>query len=223
MSRKTKLFLAFSALLLTTMCKWYDGGGRVTSTNGLSCQNYTHGFFEGSAECSYICPDRTPRQPDLPGKFTTSSPLSSASKADLDLQFCGMASGPAPTETPASAVSAASTATLPASPTAQASPTVAISPTPPPPLLTGQVTSCDKSMNLISFRMVQPAPDLTGKALTVLIADQAGACAVNPVNPSLLTCTAVAPLAFPMRVVVELDGAVVNDFTWDGLGCPTNG
>jgi hypothetical protein len=23
-------------------------------------------------------------------------------------------------------------------------------------------------------------------------------------------------------VVVELDGAVVNDFTWDGLGCPAN-
>ena len=77
-------------------------------------------------------------------------------------------------------------------------------------------------MNLISFRIVQPAPDLTGKALTVLIAGQASTCAVNPVNTSLLTCTAVTPLAFPMNVVVELDGVVVNDFTSHGLGCLTN-
>jgi hypothetical protein len=36
--------------------------------------------------------------------------------------------------------------------------------------------------------------------------------------PSLLTCTTQAPLIFPMRVVVQLDGAVVNDFTAHGLG-----
>jgi hypothetical protein len=87
--------------------------------------------------------------------------------------------------------------------------------------LQGGLQLCAMS-TLVEPRRRQERENLAGKALTVLIADQAGACAVNPVNPSLLTCTAVAPLAFPMRVVVELDGAVVNDFTWDGLGCPAN-
>src|SRR3989304_1235731 len=112
MRRKIKLFLAFSALLLTTMCKLYDETP-VTSTNGLSCRNYTdHRFFEwGSekyhyylreerAECTYACPDGTVEQIDIPGKLSASSPLSSASKADLDSQFCGIAPEPAPTETP---------------------------------------------------------------------------------------------------------------------------
>jgi|SRR3990172_6591028 len=218
MGRKIKLFLflAFSAILLTG-CKFYDEGA-VSPTNGLSCQNYTNfGSFEEGAECFYMCPDGTVRQPVIPGKFTASSPLYSASKENLDLQLCGMAPQPTPTETPVT------TPTSPASPIAQASPTVAISPTPPPPLLTGEVTSCDRSMNLINFRMVDSAPDLTSKALTVLISDQESTCAVNPNNTSLLTCTTLAPLTFPMRVVVQLDGAVVNDLTSDGLGCPTNG
>ena len=223
MARKIRLFLAFSALLLTTMCKWYDQTGLVTSTNGLSCQNYTsYGSFDKGADCSYICPDRTVRQITLPGKFSASSPLYSASKEDLDIEFCDMASQPTPTEPPV----AQHTATLPASPTAsptaQASATTAISPTPLPPLLTGEVTSCDKSRNLINFRMVEVAPDLAGKELAVLISNQASTCAVNPLNPSLLTCTTQAPLIFPMRVVVQLDGTVVNDFTSDGLGCLRN-
>ena len=218
MGRKIKLFLAFSALLLTTMCKWYDAGGLVTSTNGLSCQNYTnYGSFEEAAECSYICPDGTLKQPVISGKFSASSPLYSASKADLDARFCAGIPQPTPTELPTS-----TSPTPTPSPTAQASPTVAISPTPPPPVLTGQVTSCDRSMNLINFRMVDSAPDLTDEALTILISEEASTCAVNPLNPSLLTCTTLAPLTFPMRVVVQLDGAVVNDFTSDGLGCPTN-
>jgi hypothetical protein len=226
MRRKIKLFLAFSALLLTTMCKLYDETP-VTSTNGLSCRNYTdHRFFEwGSekyhyylreerAECTYACPGGTVEQIDIPGKLSASSPLSSASKADLDSQFCGIAPEPAPTETPVSP-----SPTPAASPTIQASPTATISPTPQPPLLSGGVTMCDTGLNLISFRIVEPAPDLTGKTIAVQIADQESTCAVNPTNPSLLTCTIPASVTFPARVVVSLDGAVVNDFTYDGLGC----
>ena len=211
------MFLAFSVLLLTTMCKVYDDGGPVTSPNGLSCQNYTnYGSSRQAAECLYICPDGTVRQPVISERFSVSSPLYSASREDLDLQFCGVAARPAPTE------AAVTTPTLSASPTTQASPTAAMSPTPPAPLLTGEVTSCDRTTNLISFRMAGSAPELTGKELTVLIADEAGACAVNPVNPSLLTCTTAAPITFPMRVVVQLDGVVINDFTSDGLGCLAN-
>jgi hypothetical protein len=78
---------------------------------------------------------------------------------------------------------------------------------------------CDTGADLVSFRIVQPPPDLTGKTLTVQIAEQESACYVNQTNPSLLTCTIPAGVTFPARVVVNLDGAVVNDFNYDGLYC----
>lgn len=218
MAGNIKPFLALSALLFTIIaCKWYDQAAPVVSPNGLSCQNYTnYGSSGEGAECSYICPDQTVRQPALPERFTTSSPLYTASKEELDMEFCDMASTPVSTDPPPSA---ASTATPPASPTAQPSPTVELRPTLPPPLLTGEVTSCDRAMNLINFRMAEVAPDLEGKSLEVLISNEPGACAVNSLNPSLLTCRTSSSLVFPMRVVVRLDGAVVNDFTSDGFGC----
>jgi len=232
MHRKIKLSLAFSALLLT-VCKCYDQGGPVASTNGLSCQSYTdYRFFEWrgeeyryyikeeGAECSYICPDGTVRQSDIPGEISNSSPLYSASKADLDSQFCGIAPQFTPTEPPVSTSPIPSmTPTLVPSPTAQASATAGISPTAQSPLLTGQVTMCDTGLNLISFRIVEPPPDLTGKTLTVQIAELESICAVNPTNPSLLTCTIPAAVTFPASVIVSLDSAVVNDFTYDGSGC----
>jgi len=229
MHRKIKLFLVFSTLLLTTMCRFYDQGGPVISTNGLSCQNYAdYRFFEWRGEeyryyiheegagCSYMCPDGTVREPDIPGKFSASSPLYSASKEDLDSQFCGIAPQPTPTEP---AVTVTESPTPAASPTVQASPTATISPTAQRPLLTGNVTMCNQSTNLISFRIVQRPPDLTYKTLTVQISDLESACAVNPSNLSLLTCTLPPSVTFPVRVVVSLDGAVVNDFTYDGTGC----
>jgi hypothetical protein len=108
------------------------------------------------------------------------------------------------------------------SPTALPSLTAQISPTPLPPLLTGEVTSCNRSINLINFRMIVSAPDLTGRTLMVLISEQESTCAVNQLNPSLLTCTTAAPLTFPMRVIVQVDGTEVNDFTFDGFGCVRN-
>ena len=87
------------------------------------------------------------------------------------------------------------------------------------PLLTGHVTMCDQNVDLISFRMAEPAPDLTDKVVTVQISEQETSCAVNPVNTSLLTCTLPSVITFPVRVLVSLDGAVVNDFNYDGIGC----
>lgn len=219
MGKKIKLFLAFSVLLLTTMCKWYDPGGRVTSPNGLSCQNYiNYGSFEEAAECSYICPDGKIRQPVISGKFSSSSPLYAASKEELDGRFCDGIPQPSPTALPTSMPPTVQDSSTPV----QASSTAEISPTPLPPLLTGEVTSCNRSTNLINFRMVESAPDLTDKALMVLISEQESTCDVNPLNPSLLTCTTVTPLTFPMRVIVQLEGAAVNDFTYDGFGCVRN-
>ena len=78
---------------------------------------------------------------------------------------------------------------------------------------------CDVAVNLISFRMFEPVPDLTTGTLDVQIADQPSSCETNPTNPSLLTCTIPPGVFFPARVVVHLNGAMVNDFIYDGLGC----
>ncbi len=78
---------------------------------------------------------------------------------------------------------------------------------------------CDGALNLISFRIVQPPPDLTDKTLTVQIAGLESSCTVNPVNPSLLTCSIPRSMTFPAQVVVHLDGALVNEFSLDGAGC----
>jgi hypothetical protein len=230
MSRKIRLFLTlgFSALLLT-MCRIYEQSEPVTSTNGLSCQSYTdyrffewrgeeYGYYikEEGAECSYICPDGTVRQPAISAKFSASSPLYSASKEELDLQFCGVAVQPTPTEPP---VTVTTSPTPADSPTPEASATPQLSPTPEQPLLSGQTTMCDLGANLINFRMVEPVPDLTDKTLMVEIADLETTCAVNPTNPSLLTCTIPPLVTFPARVVVRLDGALVNDFSYEGIGC----
>ena len=78
---------------------------------------------------------------------------------------------------------------------------------------------CDQTTDLISFRILDTAPDLTGELVTARIAEQESTCAVNPVNTSLLTCTLPSLFTLPAQVVVSLDGAVVNDFQYDGVGC----
>ena len=144
-----------------------------------------------------------------------SDPSSSTSKADLDRTLCGITDSQlTPTELPATV-----SPTPTASATAQPSPTATITSTAPPPLLTGEVTNCDGALHLISFRIAQPAPDLTDAVLTVQIADRESTCAVNEVNPSLLTCTIPRTMTFPATVVVSVDGALVNEFDYDGQRC----
>jgi hypothetical protein len=232
MRRTIKLFLVFSTLLLTTMCKNYQGG-TVSLPTGLSCKNYTdYRFFEWRGEeydfyihdpgatCSYTCPDGIVVEADIPGEFTTSSPLAFASKADLDAQFCGVAPPATPTPPPPTASpTMEASPTLAATATITASPTLESTPTALPPLLTGRVLMCDTGANLINFRIVDPVPDLTGKTITAQINDTESTCAVNPTNPSLLTCTLPLDVTFPATIVVSVDGAVVNDFVYDGLGC----
>src|SRR6185503_13107028 len=155
MTRKIKLVLVLSAFLLS-MCRAYDQNGTVASINGLSCQNYTdYGFLKRSerAACFYVCPDGTVAQPDIPENFSESSSLYTATKKELDAQFCGVASLPtatqqlASTSAPATPLVATSATESPIeiTATAEASPTPAISPTAMPPLLTGDVTMCDQT------------------------------------------------------------------------------
>ena len=201
-----KLLLAFSALLLT-MCSSSTQVEPYRPIDGLSCRTSA----SNGVACSYTCPDG-----ETVVDFDT-DPSFSATKGDLDRLYCGVV--PA-TFTPAPTL-IVSSPTLAETPTLQASATAAItiSPTAGSPLFTGQVTMCDTGSNLISFRIVTPAPDLAGKTLAVVIADQESSCAVNPTNTSLMTCTIPPSVTFPASVVVSLDGAVVNDFTHDGIGC----
>lgn len=222
MSAKIKLFLAltFSALLLT-MCRVYDQAEPVSSIDELSCRTYT-GYLEkglgtsNGLECYYECPD------GRAGPFDFEvDPSVSASKADLDRLFCGVAAPQFTPTDPAASISPTPTAseTPAASPTPEATATLQTSPTPEQPLLTGRTTMCDLGANLISFRMLEPVPDLTNRILIVEINDIESNCTVNPTNPTLLTCTIPPLVTFPASVMVTLDGAVVNNFSYDGIGC----
>ena len=225
MHRNIKLIFFLSAFALN-MCRAY--AAPASTMEGLSCRAYRTYFQDGlessrGVECTYTCPDGT-----VVGPFDFSSdPSLWATKGDLNRQYCGIA--PA-TFTPAASAanvsptpdeSSTSTAspTLATSPTAQASATPEIPATTQEPLLTGRVTMCDTGANLISFRIAEPVPDLTGKTLTAQFDGQESACYINPTNPSLMTCTIPVDTIFPTRVVISVDGAVVNDFTYNGLGC----
>jgi hypothetical protein len=219
MRKKLKLFIVFSCLFLT-MCRRYQEGPPLLTMDGLSCRNYTAYFEHGLSsskglECYYACPDKTIGPLDF-----QIDPALNYTEGDMDRLYCGIEPQPTPT-----AASASPSPTAVVSPTLAISPTLEISASPEitstasTPLLTGKVTMCDTGTNLISFRITEPPPDLTGKTLTAQIADQDSNCYVNPTNPSVMTCTIPAGVIFPAQVVLRVDGVVVNDFVYDGLGC----
>jgi hypothetical protein len=78
---------------------------------------------------------------------------------------------------------------------------------------------CDLGGKLINFKIADSAPDFAGKNLEVRISGRASSCYVNPTNRSLLTCMIPIGVSFPATIVVHLDGAVVNEFVYTGLGC----
>lgn len=226
MPRKTMLLLVLSALLLT-MCRFYSQSERVTPLEGLSCQGYKDYFEQGlrissGLECYYTCPNGVIAGPlDF-----EADPALSFSKSDLNRMHCSAdsqstrtAPSVSPSPTLAASPTQAASPTLSSIANAEASPTAIVTTASQPSLLTGQVTMCDTGVRLISFRIVIPAPDITGKTLAVQISNQETSCAINATNPSLLTCTIPPSVVFPARVVASLDGAIVNDFIYDGLGC----
>ncbi len=207
MHLRTNLLFVLSALLLT-MCRSYAVQELSDPIVGLDCRSLNQGL-----ECNYTCPDGTVITFNY-----EDDPSLSATKGDLDRQFCGITPQVTPTEPPAGP-----SPTPMATPTILTLATVTASPTPTAqpqlPLLTGSAPMCDLGGSLINFRIAEPVPDLTGRTLDVRIQDQASACYVNAVNPSLLTCSLPGDIVFPASVVVSLDGAVVNDFVYDGIGC----
>jgi hypothetical protein len=246
MNGKTKLFLLFSVFLITMCTSRVDEP--ITYENGLSCQNYANTRFfewrgeeynfylrEEGANCTYTCPNGTLQEAAITG---TSSPLYSSSKEELDVELCGIAAGAAPTaqeslltafpvstesptpvasRTPRVSPTAVSTSVASASPTGSGLAVVTLPAQ--GALLTGTVSMCDLGGKLINFRITQPPQEITGRALEVQIGGQKSNCYVNPTNRSLLTCSIPIGVSFPARVLVTLDGRVVNDFEYNGLGC----
>lgn len=159
-------------------------------------------------ECFYTCPNGTIGPISFDG-----DPSLSLSKGDFDRRYCDIA--PQFDSTAPPSVSPSPTS----SPTVVATATAVIPVTREDPLLLETASMCDLGGKLINFRIVQPAPDITGKKLEVQIAERESNCYVNPTNPSLLTCSIPNDISFPVHVVVSLDGAVVNDFLYSGVGC----
>jgi hypothetical protein len=209
MEAKRSLMLILSAFLLT-MCRTYSPVQLANPIEGLSCRAFNSNGGASGIECTYECPDRTV------GPFVfENDPSGSATKGDMDRIFCNIdiASQSTATVPPAALPSPTSLPTLVASPTA------GVPVTTQNPLLSGTASMCDLGGKLINFRLVAPAPDITGRILEVQIAEQESICYVNPTNPSLLTCSIPNDITFPAHVVVSLDGAIANDFFYSGVGC----
>jgi hypothetical protein len=214
MSGQTKLFLLFFACLLT-MCT-NAPTEPVTYENGLSCVYIN----DEDANCSYTCTDGTIKEvnlsdvsissskEELEAQVCSSAPRSTATSMGSLLTLFPVASPtrtPRPSRTPA--ISATASSTSLATVSAQDS------------LLTGGVSMCDLGGKLINFRMTQPPQDITGRSLEVQIGDQESVCYVNSTNRSLLTCRIPIGVSFPADIVVSLDGTVVDEFVYSGLGC----
>jgi hypothetical protein len=205
MRKKLIFFLAFSAFLLP-MCGTAPERQLANPIAGLSCR--AAGSSGQEMECFYSCPEGSVGPISFDG-----DPSLSLAKGDFDRIYCNI--GPEFTSTAPPAASPSPTS----SPTLAASATAVVPVTAQDPLLSETASMCDLGGKLINFRLVQPTPDLTGKTLEVQIAEQESNCYVNPTNPSLLTCSLPNNISFPAHVVVSLDGAVVNDFLYSGIGC----
>ena len=206
MPKKLILLVVFSAFLVTA-CGAVGERALANPIDGLSCRG-SAGSGRGM-ECYYTCPEGQVGPIVFEG-----DPSLSLSKGDLDSRYCGSAS-PATATVPPVTASPSPTS----SPTSIASATVVVPVTAGDPLLAGTASMCDLGGKLVNFRLVEPVPDLTRKTLEVQIADQESSCYVNPTNRALLTCSIPNNISFPAHVVVSLDGAVVNDFLYSGVGC----
>jgi hypothetical protein len=205
MRKKLILFVVFSAFIVT-MCGTVPARELANPIDGLSCQTSA-----GRAmECYYTCPEGTVGPILFEG-----DPSLSLSKGDFDRRYCDIAPEFTSTTVPAPSPSPSPTT----SPTTQATATIVVPVTAQDPLLAETVSMCDLGGKLINFRLLEPAPELAAETLDVRIAEQDSTCYINPTNPSLLTCTIPNDISFPVQVLVSLDGAVVNDFLYSGVGC----
>jgi hypothetical protein len=201
---KLVFFVVFSAFLVT-MCGRFAERELANPIDGLSCR----ASAGRGMECHYTCPEGTVGPILFEG-----DPSLSLSKGDFDRRYCDIAPESTSTVSPASPSPSPTS-----SPTPEPTATVVVPVTARDPLLAETVSMCDLGGKLINFRLLEPSPELAAETLDVKIAEQDSTCYVNPTNPSLLTCTVPNEIRFPAQVVVSLDGVIVNDFLYSGVGC----
>ncbi len=163
-------------------------------SNGLTCQSTTSTSAQGfgvvkGTDCRFKCPDG--RLLSLPEAVV------SESKQQLNFEFCGV---PLPTATPATKAGAAAPAPL-------------VSP------LNQTIEGCDMVAHVLNFAFVQPTPNLTGKQLTVDIQGQPMQCSIPSGMPGTYSCKLPPNVSFPAGIVVKINGQMVDEFPYGGIGC----
>ena len=212
------LFLLLSALS-TLVCRCtFDSGAPVTLNlsdgSTLECREFYESnptwqtiFYFYSYDCSIPCPDgslvpaKEMRLPNIEGKYN------GVDIVDLDLatlqgRYCA-----APTAEPAESPTPTAVAS-----TGNVQVTGA-------PFLTGKITACDYKAGFINFERADTAQDYSQESVQVVLNQQSTQCSVPDSNRGILSCGLPAGVRFPLNVQVNVDGATVNDFSFDGSFC----
>lgn len=190
-----------------------------SETTTFVCTSYTdfnpaaesNGMVKG-VTCNIPCPGNTVVKVDRPDVFDPQF-LSSHSTSEIQAMYCPGLSAPTATAT--------ATSTPPATATATSTPTKAPTAT-PLPYLSGDVTACNLSDRYINFVIDPNALDINGLDFEVTIGGVPSTCSIPSSNTGILSCTFPQNQTFPAQVIVNVDGFITNDFTFDGSSCAVN-
>lgn len=158
-------------------------------------------------DCQIPCPDGstvTAKEMIVSGlreAVVAGEPLAEVTLDMWQKQYCPVA--PVETETPTPTPLAAEDGAVP----------VAV------PLLTEKVTACDYKAGFVNFELVDPAQNVNEMEMTVAFNQAPVNCEVPNNNPNILSCSLPSDIRFPFNVSVEVDGALANDFDFDGSYC----
>jgi hypothetical protein len=114
----------------------------------------------------------------------------------------------------------ASTPTATVVPTATATSTAIPAPA-AAPLLSGNVTACDRKAGFINFELAAISPLVSESDVVLTINGTQVPCLFAGSDNSLLSCPLPASVTFPAQIHVTVAGASTDDFSYDGSGCAT--
>lgn len=88
-----------------------------------------------------------------------------------------------------------------------------------PPLLSGEVSACNKKDGFINFKLATISPLVNESDILLTINGTQVSCTFAGSDNSLLSCPLPAGSTFPAQIHVSQGNVTVNDFTYDGGGC----
>ena len=188
--------------------------GNVSTT--FICTSYTdfatgsdNGMVHGET-CRIPCPDGSTQKVDM---HDVPSPqfLNSHTTSEIQAMYCPGLAAATSTVTSTPTVTATTTSTPTKRPTAT-----------PAPYLSGDVTTCNLTDRYINFPIDPNAADISGLDFEVTIGGVPSTCIIPSSNASILSCTFPQGQTFPAQIIVNVDGFITNDFTFDGGICITN-